>query len=149
MFPVFPVFESIAEVRCLALNIYFEARGETNEGQLAVGHVVINRAANSQFPNTLCDVVVDKEAKNPVIVCQFSWWCDGKNDRPKNSKAWRAAIKLANRIYNGLTNDPTEGALWYHATYVRPYLEGSFCCWTSDWSAYFLPLCLILIFVVK
>lgn len=117
--------EITAEIRCLALNIYFEARGEADEGQLAVGHVVINRVADSKFPSTLCEVVQQGGEKSRNR-CQFSWWCDGRDDTPKNSKAWLSAVVLAKQIYYGLTNDPTDGALWYHATYARPYWRQAF-----------------------
>jgi spore germination cell wall hydrolase CwlJ-like protein len=52
--------------------------------------------------------------------CQFSWWCDGKDDRPLNPRAWAESQFLASRIFAGNSSDPTEGALWYHADYVAP-----------------------------
>ena len=41
------------ELECLALTIYFEARGEPVEGKLAVGYVVMNRTLHPQFPQEL------------------------------------------------------------------------------------------------
>jgi len=107
-----------SEVRCLALTIYFEARGESELGQLAVGHVVMNRIRDADFPRTVCGVVQQgSEARNQ---CQFSWWCDGLSDRPRDKSALRESLKLAMQIYRGCTNDPTAGALWYHTSEVRP-----------------------------
>lgn len=109
-----------SELRCLALNIYFEARSEGEKGQLAVGHVVMNRVAHRGYPGSVCEVVKQGgEAKRHR--CQFSWWCDGRSDQPAHRKAWRRALRLASEIFLGRSQDPTNGALWYHAAYVDPY----------------------------
>ena len=68
-------------LRCMALNIYHEARGEPIEGKIAVGHVVLNRAASRRFPGQIC-AVVKQGGENRRYRCQFSWWCDGRSDRP-------------------------------------------------------------------
>ena len=108
------------EIRCLALNIYFEARSESIEGQHAVGHVVLNRVAHSGFPDTICGVVKQGGEKRRNR-CQFSWWCDGRSDEPLNRRAWLLSLTMAYAIYHGHTSDPTQGALWYHADYVTPH----------------------------
>lgn len=113
------------ELTCLALNIYFEARSEPVDGMLAVGHVVMNRVAHRNFPDSICDVI----RQGGEIVrhrCQFSWWCDGRSDQPRNRVAWEGARLIAWFVYNGHTEDPTEGALWYHAEYVQPYWREAF-----------------------
>ena len=74
------------DVHCLALNIYFEARGEPEKGQHAVGHVVMNRVAHSRYPNSVCGVV-HQGGEQRLHRCQFSWWCDGQSDKPVNQKA--------------------------------------------------------------
>ena len=112
------------EVRCLGLNIYFEARSESEQGKRAVGHVVMNRVANKQYPNTVCNVV-QQGGEKQLYRCQFSWWCDGRSDKPLNQKAWQNSLQLANAIYFGQSKDPTDGALWYHADYVSPYWSNS------------------------
>src|ERR1051326_4353040 len=43
-----------AEQDCLANAVYFEARGESLEGQLAVAEVVMTRAASGRYPASLC-----------------------------------------------------------------------------------------------
>lgn len=117
-----------SQLTCLALNIYFEARSEPLDGMLAVGHVVMNRVADRKFPNSICGVV--RQGGDVVRHrCQFSWWCDGRSDQPRNAAAWDAARLVAWYIFNGYTEDPTDGALWYHADYVAPdwrdaYLRG-------------------------
>jgi len=114
-----------AEVTCLALNIYFEARSEPETGKLAVGHVVMNRVLSERFPATVCDVV-RQGGEVRRHRCQFSWWCDGQSDTPRNRLEWERSTQLALEIYWGRSEDPTGGALWYHADYVNPNWRGSF-----------------------
>jgi spore germination cell wall hydrolase CwlJ-like protein len=53
--------------------------------------------------------------------CQFSWYCDGMSDEPKNKDAWRDAQEIAYKLYHlGVFRGITEGATHYHATYVNP-----------------------------
>ncbi|MEQ8666050.1 MAG: cell wall hydrolase [Rhodospirillales bacterium] len=108
-----------AALHCLALNIYWEARSEPRDGQLAVGAVTLNRVADPAFPDEVCSVVRDGGERRRHR-CQFSWWCDGKRDEPRDSVAWQHAQDAARQIMDGLAHDPTGGALWYHADYVKP-----------------------------
>lgn len=110
------VFALTKEERCLALNVYFEARGEPVEGQLAVAMVTMNRVTSKQYPNTVCGVVWQRR--------QFSWTHDGKSDRPRNREAWALAKKISKFVLNKygslkeLSNgalDLTNGALHYYA----------------------------------
>mgnify|MGYP003316608280 CR=1 FL=1 len=74
---------------CLALNVYFEARSENMASQIAVSLVVMNRVEDHRFPNTVCEVVkqgLTYKWKPSLPIknrCQFSWYCDGKPDKPK------------------------------------------------------------------
>ena len=99
-------------LECLALVIYFEARGEPVAGQIAVAEVVYNRMVDHRFPDTLCDVVYQRK--------QFSWTHDGKSDKPKDRQTYRKIYALAEKIQRG---DMFEGhgATHYHADYVVPY----------------------------
>lgn len=116
---------------CLALNTYHEAKNQSLVGQIATAQVVMNRVEDNRFPNTICEVVKegptrpsweDPNKEYPIKHrCQFSWYCDGKDDTPKNEKAWRKAQDVAFLVYyNKIQLDVTEGATHYHATYVRP-----------------------------
>lgn len=113
------------ELLCLAMNIYFEARGESDKGQLAVGHVVMNRVNNTKFPSSICKVI-HQGGEQHLYRCQFSWWCDGKPDKPRNAASWNNAVRIARAIYLEDSTDPTGGALWYHADYVSPYWKTAF-----------------------
>ncbi len=112
------------EIGCLALTIYHEARGESERGKLAVGHVVMNRTRSVLFPANVCNVV--RQGGQRHYRCQFSWWCDGRSDRPNDQAALRESLRLAEEIYYGCTRDPTAGALWYHSTAVKPSWSKSF-----------------------
>ncbi len=107
------------ELRCLALNIYWESRSEPLKGQLAVAGVTMNRVHSDKFPNTICGVVQHSRSIRKHS-CQFSWWCDGKRDDPEELSAWRNAQQLARLFLAGIYQDPTANALWYHADYVTP-----------------------------
>lgn len=114
---------------CLAQNIYFESANQSFAGQIAVSHVVLNRVEDLQFPETICGVVYQARMKenwkgNMVPVrnqCQFSWFCDGKSDEPVDSITWLNSIRVADMVLSGQYPDITEGALWYHADFVKPY----------------------------
>lgn len=107
--------------RCLALAMYWEAKAEGDAGMLAVGHVVVNRRNHPQFPDTLCGVVQQGGESPP---CQFSWWCDGKSDRPREAANWESAQRLARELMTlaqqatrgSARQDPTAGALFFHST---------------------------------
>lgn len=74
-------------VSCMAANIYHEARGESFEGMLMVAQVTLNRVNSQLYPNTICEVVKQKD--------QFSWYWDGRSDVPKNLKSWQVAMNIA------------------------------------------------------
>jgi hypothetical protein len=115
----FGAIDANRELHCLALNIYFEARNEPEAGKHAVGHVVMNRVAHKRFPQSICRVI-RQGGERRRHRCQFSWWCDGQSDRPRDWTAWTESRRIAAVIYTGASQDPTEGALWYHADYVKP-----------------------------
>lgn len=105
-------------LRCLALNIYWEARPDLPEDQRAVAHVTLNRVASPDFPGSVCAVVEQGgEARHR---CQFSWRCDGKSDRTEESDVWRGAVEVARQALAGAHPDPTGGALFFHNASVRP-----------------------------
>lgn len=113
--------EAQSELRCLALNIYWEARGEPFEGQLAVAQVTLNRVEHEFYPDTICGVVKQGALDGSPYGCQFSWYCDGKSDTPVNHEAWRKALSAAwLAIVETGSDRPTANALYFHADYVKP-----------------------------
>jgi len=109
------------EKHCLALTLYWEARGEGRRGMVAVGWTVLNRVHSPQFPGTPCRVVYQGGETPP---CQFSWWCDGKSDRPRDRQSWQLAQLVAAELLFDPPPDPTGGALYFHSTGVRPMWQG-------------------------
>ena len=106
------------ERRCLATAIYFEARGESTRGQIAVGQVILNRVRSPQFPQTICGVVYQGQM---APGCQFSFACDGRTDNPRQDAQWAQAQDLARKITSGQVWLPDVGySTYYHANYVRP-----------------------------
>lgn len=102
------------DMRCLAGAIYFESRGEPLLGQLAVGRVIVNRAESDRFPSSYCGVVLQRS--------QFSFVHRGRMPAINTSSpAWRKAKAIAKIAHEGLWKSPAKGALFFHATYVRPH----------------------------
>ena len=108
------------EHHCLALALYWEARGETDAGMIAVGWTILNRVASPDFPDTPCKVIYQGGEKPP---CQFSWWCDGKSDKPRSQKSWVKARLVAADLLTNPPSDPTKGALFYHSSGITGPLE--------------------------
>jgi N-acetylmuramoyl-L-alanine amidase len=109
------------EQQCLAMAIYWEARGEGRQGMIAVGWTIMNRARSHQFPQTPCAVVYQG---NEYGQCQFSWWCDGKSDRPTDRKSWTKSLIIAAELIVNPPRDPTNGALFYHSNRIsRPWVR--------------------------
>jgi len=114
------------EVECLAQNMYFEAGGEPEKGQLAVAFVTHNRAQSGLFPESYCDVVKQRTGS----VCQFSWYCEKRAktmiDRGhltiENNSLYNRITQMALSfyLYTNTFKDPTKGALFFHADYVKP-----------------------------
>ena len=108
---------------CLALNIYFEARSEPIEGQIAIAEVTLNRVASTNYPNDVCSVVLQKNKDG----CQFSWWCDGKSDQPREHNSLRTSKALAELMLKEGHHITVIGneATHYHSNDVHPY-------WAND-----------------
>lgn len=101
------------DLHCLASAIYFEARGETLAGQLAVGQVVVNRSQSGRFPQDYCGVVAQPG--------QFSFVSRGSIPAaPQGSAAWQRATAIARIVHQDLWDSAAEDALYFHARRVRP-----------------------------
>ena len=111
------------ELTCLAQNIYHESATESDLGKIAVAMVVLNRVNSEDFPNTICDVVYQpsRDPKNRKG-CQFSWTCDGKPDAIRSQEKYQSIVALSRNILTSQDTivDIVDGALHYHAVYVKP-----------------------------
>ena len=110
------------EMHCLAQAVYFEARGESHAGQLAVAQVVLNRVRSARYPDTICGVVYQNEHRHNR--CQFSFACDGRAEVAHNRRSWNNAVAIAEEAVEGDRRDLIAGmsnnTLYYHATSVSP-----------------------------
>jgi len=112
------------ELECLTEAVYFEARGESFVGQLAVANVILQRVRDYRFPPTVCEVVHAGRywEGNPIRNrCAFSYWCDGKPEIMKDKQALRIAQDVARMAIDGVIYEEIQGATFYHASYVNPY----------------------------
>lgn len=102
-----------AEAHCLATTVYHEARSESLTGQLAVAHVVLERAKSGRFPTSLCGVVTQPG--------QFSFVKQGQLPAgPTHAGQWRTAKAVAQIALEGAWANPVEGALFFHSTRISP-----------------------------
>jgi N-acetylmuramoyl-L-alanine amidase len=101
------------EHACLAGAIYFEAKSESLEGQLAVAEVIINRTQSGRFPRSICGVVMQRG--------QFSFVRNGAMPAiPRASRDWREAVAIAHIAQNDLWESSVSNALFFHARHVSP-----------------------------
>jgi spore germination cell wall hydrolase CwlJ-like protein len=125
------------DYKCLAQNIYFEAKNQSRKGQMAVAYVTLNRVKSNDYPNTICGVVKQAKVsqwhlKNTGKVvpirhkCQFSWYCDGLSDTIRDEEAYKSALEVAGYVMMMYpVNDLTFGSTHYHAHYVNPSWSSS------------------------
>lgn len=90
---------SDADIELLAKVISAEARGESYEGQVAVGAVILNRVAHPSFPDSLSGVVYQKGAFSCV------------NDSNWYQAVAESSKRAARDALNGW--DPSGGAIYY------------------------------------
>jgi len=131
--------EESSEFICLVENIYFESKGESMRGKIAVGVVTLNRTKDPKYPSTICEVVKQgpvreswKSKNDPNLSiseriyvpiknrCQFSWWCDGYKERIKYDENWIDSVTAARSALSGRYDELVGNATHYHATYVSP-----------------------------
>ena len=103
---------------CLTEALYFEARGESLRGQIAVAEVILNRVDSKLYPNTICGVI--QQGQHRRNACQFSYNCDGKANRIGNKKVFDRLGKIAWSMIKGTPRKLTGQALYYHNTSVSP-----------------------------
>jgi spore germination cell wall hydrolase CwlJ-like protein len=120
LYKVFSDKYQLREIRCLAMNIYHEARGEPKAGKYAVAKVTMNRVESSAYPNDICRVVYQMDRKNRRYIGQFSWTVDDLEDIPQESKAWLDSVSIAKEMYTKPVKTKVADALYYHADYVHP-----------------------------
>lgn len=109
------------ELTCLALNVYYEARGEPLAGKYAVAEVTMNRVVSRRYPGTVCEVIYEKrwDRLRKRYVGAFSWTEFDVVPHPEGEH-WHQARRVAEAVYFGKQPPQLNGALHYHANYIRP-----------------------------
>lgn len=105
------------EFQCLREAIYFEARASDTNGQHAVADVIKNRARDPRFPNTICGVISEGQARG---ACQFSYRCDSRSEKFYDDIKYANATKVAINAMENPEEDITKGSLYFHAARMAP-----------------------------
>ncbi len=109
------------EALCLTNAVYFEARSEPLDGQLAVAQVVLDRLTDPRYPKTICGVVYEHHPGTSAWACQFSFSCDTIPDIVNDQKSWLIAKAIAYIANERRVSDVTGGkATHYHSIVVAP-----------------------------
>lgn len=111
------------EIRCLANNIYHEARAEPVAGQYAVALVTLNRAERANA--SVCEVVKEHRIVNGRAVCQFSWYCNKHKRKSKlESESMMQSLHIADQVMEGNITKSLKPKMRYathfHNDAVRP-----------------------------
>jgi hypothetical protein len=106
-------------LECLSAAIYYEADGETADGQRAVAQVVLNRVRHPAFTQSVCAAVYHGSMRRTG--CQFSFTCDGSMRRRPTASGWARSRAIAEQALAGAVFKPVGYATHYHADYVVPY----------------------------
>ena len=112
---VLPAPTGDAQWECLRQALYFEARGESLQGQFAVAEVILNRVDSPDFPATVCGVVNSRGRG----ACAFSYVCDGAKSMHEAASRDRAG-RIARVMLDGAPRSLTLGATYFHTRWVRP-----------------------------
>ena len=104
--------------QCLSEALYFEARGESIKGQVAVAEVILNRVDSPAYPDSVCGVI--NQGTGRKFACQFTYTCDGRSESINEQFAYERVAKVARLVMDGLPRNLTKGATHYHTTSVRP-----------------------------
>ena len=99
---------AVGDRECLARAVYFEARGEPLEGQLAVAEVILNRVASGRFADTVCGVINQRG--------QFSF---NRARVPADGHDWRTAKAIAAIAATAGWSAIAPNATAFHATRVN------------------------------
>lgn len=118
----YKVRKSSRQLDCLTAALYYEARGEGEDGMEAVAQVIVNRARHPEFPKSLCGVIYQGAGKGRG--CQFSFACDGSMRRRSESALWDRARNIAERAMDGRVSQAVGNSTFFHATRISPNWRG-------------------------
>lgn len=105
---------------CLRQAVYFEARGQSLQGQFAVAEVILNRVDSPDYPDSVCGVI----RQQADGACQFSYFCDGLSDSLHEVAAAEIAGRIAAVMLAGGARRLTDGATFFHSSAADPAWAG-------------------------
>ncbi|MDQ2065850.1 cell wall hydrolase [Xinfangfangia sp. CPCC 101601] len=111
-----PAPQGGADWQCLTEALYFEARGESLEGQFAVAEVILNRFESGLYPRSVCAVIKQRGSGS----CAFSYVCDGISDQMRDRTSRDRAARIARVMLDGAPRLLTDGATHFHTRAVKP-----------------------------
>lgn len=97
-----------AEIECLARAMYFESNRTSRDGMIAVGSVVMNRVDAGAFPNTICDVVSQKNQFAPGVM-----------SKAMNLETAPLIMGAAQAVYRGERHPRITSAKFFHAAWYK------------------------------
>lgn len=105
---------------CLTTAVYYESRSEPLQGQVAVAQVIMTRVESDEYPDTVC-AVVQEGGNSRLHRCQFSYYCDGKDEVMRDLRAKDRAERVAESVlFGGVRDADLLGVTHYHAYYASP-----------------------------
>ena len=119
---------SKSQIECLSKAAYFESKGESDAGMLAVIHTTLNRVKDVRFPKTICGVVYQPS--------QFSW--TKHNPKIKDKEQYERAKRLAQEVVDGKHKDNTRNALYFNSLHQQP--RGTVCTTRIGGHSFYKPV---------
>ncbi len=116
------------QIECLSKAAYFESKGESDDGMLAVIHTTLNRVKDARFPKTICGVVYQKS--------QYSWV--KHNPKVKEKEQYERAKRLAQEAVEGKHKDTSRGALYFNSLHKQP--KGTVCTVRIGGHSFYKPI---------
>ena len=99
------------DCKVMAHAAYYEARNQSDEGVVAVMHVIKNRVAHKAWPDTVKGVVYQKN--------QFSYLWDGSTKKAMKKEQHKRMAVLAHKVLNGVVESPVADSVFYHTRYIK------------------------------
>ena len=99
------------DCRVMASAGYYEARNQSDEGVVAVMHVIKNRVAHKAWPSTVKGVVHQKN--------QFSYLWDGSTKKAMKKEQHKRMAVLAHNVLSGVVESPVADSVFYHTRYIK------------------------------
>lgn len=125
--------------KCLATMVYGEARGEAQQGQVAVAFTVLNRAVKARN-KTVCDIVLAPKQYsifngNPALyAAATSKFIEPEQKNQIDEESWYRAVEVAQDVMRKHIQDPTDGATHYLAPKLMALKKYHYPKWSKQYT---------------